>query len=1488
MSEKISPVDGIEHVASVEATPNSEDAGFSHASETSESETALSEESEISHIEGKEAVTKEPPEAIVNVSEVVGIAEEQLAEINTLGEVSRDIHCAQYTLERISVLDPERLKPYEEKFVAERKEYAEQFIVEAKAYKAETVKAGVETIRSLPDGSEIEKTVQLDDAAIIAELTWRKKDKNQPLSQQEERTLKEAFRRREVFFDKLKMLGIDTHSARPLYDHILSDKTLEFQKRLAKESDRTRKIEEAKKYFASQKENTTEEGIFFDPELLAAIEADNIKSEQEEIHEDTKDLQALSDEAFVAQIFSSDDVPNFVSEEMIEALKENKIHVKEGKKLTAFEALQLRRRVLGKRGTETIERMEERAAQRMGQKKEEPDKAEVGVESPVATEAQLSAPISPIIEEVAVTPPLVEVMSSDVAAEEEFAQKASASGSAVVKFGEKTEFIPKEKVQHTDLVSVQEEYFAKVKELRVAMNHADAVNYTEEIDRLEEKEAALTRRYNEQLKELGFEKNEETKIVVEPLVPPEVAQKEHREINHAVAKQFVERFGMDEEDLLGIEGFTELSPNQQLLVLENFASTAAKDISAEGLKSYKENLTKSGLWGRAWKNMTKQYQLGKEKGARSEEWRNGGSGEILAMKKDTLSGLTKLALAQKEFDVMQTEHGLEVEFASPKFFEGKELNFEEQETISRFNDSANRYANLDFSGGDKKQEELRALAEKEYQTALESMTEIYAKHNPVAGVEWQHKVRSAVQMNRFFADNPELEKDLKRSAGMTAFLSGMNTLTERSTIAGAGFGLRVAAVGTFGTLGLFVAAPVVGWTLGARRAKQSIAERDLLARMGERDTSDDAKHKQLETENREGSKHVVNEKDIVKNIIKAETLAKKLTESLRELDEVTDSQMFEVAKRDEDGDFVRDASGKVEKEMVSKKTQLLESLDARIEYTKRKLEEELVNLGATNAERITAINDLMEALGHAETRVALEDPATNDILSERLDNYLDIRGQKIEDNRKHAVRKEAAKGAALAFGFAAAGSGIGWVLRQGLEHFGVVAHTPQPAQGPGEALPGTTKSGTFSQESVGTIKHPSEVPYIGATHEPVIPPQSPEDAEIAEYLSHFNENIKNLLGAGTLRAPLSGEELLALRQTGGLEAVAPNMDAHSALIMAMRDSKIPLSHETIQQIISHGGHVASSSVGAHVLESGAVVPSTAIAHVLESTPKAYMVGNGDTLTSILKQHVSEVRALSSDGQENVIQNFVRSLSAKDLEQIGLAEGPDKLVAGQSLNLERVVQLLHEKQVGGTDILKHAEIFTTPKAGAIEGSALDAHISGAIADTATPQNGAHIPVEAVTTTTGAPTTPHTPSSAVEAAAGGNGTITREAQAHWHNLPEASRLPEAQAYAQQYLEADAAKLYGPPSQFGYWPREWTSLSARGAAQVLNQTKETVTISDAPGYQWSVVSKMQQYIREQGFTKENGFVPRERESIAEFIKRAHEAKIMSEGPTRSLQGK
>lgn len=79
-----------------------------------------------------------------------------------------------------------------------------------------------------------------------------------------------------------------------------------------------------------------------------------------------------------------------------------------------------------------------------------------------------------------------------------------------------------------------------------------------------------------------------------------------------------------------------------------------------------------------------------------------------------------------------------------------------------------------------------------------------------------------------------------------------------------------------------------------------------------------------------------------------------------------------------------------------------------------------------------------------------------------------------------------------------------------------------------------------------------------------------------EYRRNFNDNISHLVGAGTSRPYLSIEELQALRQSGGIDDPGTaNTDAHNALIAAMRNARVALSQQQIQQIRQKYGAASS-------------------------------------------------------------------------------------------------------------------------------------------------------------------------------------------------------------------------------------------------------------------------------------------------------------------------
>lgn len=98
---------------------------------------------------------------------------------------------------------------------------------------------------------------------------------------------------------------------------------------------------------------------------------------------------------------------------------------------------------------------------------------------------------------------------------------------------------------------------------------------------------------------------------------------------------------------------------------------------------------------------------------------------------------------------------------------------------------------------------------------------------------------------------------------------------------------------------------------------------------------------------------------------------------------------------------------------------------------------------------------------------------------------------------------------------------------------------------------------TITKLVVGIKDVVDQTEVTGMDENPDAPP-TPEE---------FNARISEYIGAGVSRPPLSSEELLALRQSAGVgNPSTENADAHNSLIAAMRNARVPLSQQQIQQI----------------------------------------------------------------------------------------------------------------------------------------------------------------------------------------------------------------------------------------------------------------------------------------------------------------------------------
>ena len=80
-------------------------------------------------------------------------------------------------------------------------------------------------------------------------------------------------------------------------------------------------------------------------------------------------------------------------------------------------------------------------------------------------------------------------------------------------------------------------------------------------------------------------------------------------------------------------------------------------------------------------------------------------------------------------------------------------------------------------------------------------------------------------------------------------------------------------------------------------------------------------------------------------------------------------------------------------------------------------------------------------------------------------------------------------------------------------------------------------------------------------------------------------------------------------------------------------------------------------------------------------PTAYTIQKGDTLTNILKEKIPAIKELGAgQKQETAIANLIKKLSPSELSAIGVGANPDKIVAGKSLNLKVLNELIEKKGI----------------------------------------------------------------------------------------------------------------------------------------------------------------------------------------------------------------
>ena len=130
---------------------------------------------------------------------------------------------------------------------------------------------------------------------------------------------------------------------------------------------------------------------------------------------------------------------------------------------------------------------------------------------------------------------------------------------------------------------------------------------------------------------------------------------------------------------------------------------------------------------------------------------------------------------------------------------------------------------------------------------------------------------------------------------------------------------------------------------------------------------------------------------------------------------------------------------------------------------------------------------------------------------------------------------------------------------------------------------------------------------------------------------------------------------------------------------------------------------------------------------------------------------------------------------------------------------------------------------------------------------------------------------------------------ETQKVWSELSDEIKYPQSEIEAMRYLTADIEQLF-PKPLFAPVSHEWLSLSGRNALALIDQVGVNEPITRLGGsselseeLEWPAITKIQQYIEEQGLTREQGYIPEEKETLEDFLKRALAEKVLKEGPSR-----
>ncbi len=443
-----------------------------------------------------------------------------------------------------------------------------------------------------------------------------------------------------------------------------------------------------------------------------------------------------------------------------------------------------------------------------------------------------------------------------------------------------------------------------------------------------------------------------------PIVDAELEVK--NEVPPDILASYKEKFGINKEDLEGIEGFDKLSRGQQRQVLENLAQLTVGRIREEAVDGHKDDIEaqkkNANFLGKVWigvkDSFTKKFDIvGREKKL-AADIEKGGIEEHKGQLEQMVKGMNELGPAVNE----NKETGeLEVQFV-----ETLGMSPELAKVAEVFNEQGTAFSKIPYEwsldSADPKQQKAYQKAKETYELQRGVLMKRMADAGgPEMATKAMAHTESVIEMQRFIQTCPDAGKELESIQDQNAWTAALKSVgTERGAYMALGVVTRTAV----GAMAGFVAAPAAAALTGAirgwKKAGDELRERDANARKGIVDESEEAKNMVAAVRAKEGDAEV----GYRGSVEKIDALVKKL-------------------------------GGK--EDSTKSKEQLVTSLRQRIDYTKQKISEGKMVFGESG-ERLANQYALMKSLAEAEAAIAGE-------------TFADERGQRLEERLARMLNK---------------------------------------------------------------------------------------------------------------------------------------------------------------------------------------------------------------------------------------------------------------------------------------------------------------------------------------------------------------------------------------------------------------------------------------------------------------------------------------------------